>query len=158
MRLRTGSREPIQLWFRYFASPYKISHKPFKKAELSRKEVLQYRGNNAASKFKLENPERKGESLCAIRPSGCCDGIGLECYGCHPGLLEMGIPCEQQPTNSSENSQSEQRSGSFRDCFCDQSCIIFGDCWHGYDIYHNVNGCRCKHVKSKKWLLANKLF
>jgi len=80
--------------------------------------VLQYRGKNATSKFKLENPERKGESLCSIL--GCCPGVDLQCFGCHPGLLDMGIPCEKQPTST----HSPQR----RDCFCDTSCILFEDC------------------------------
>ena len=104
--------------------------------------MLQYRGKNAASKFKLETSERKGESLCTIRPSGCCQGVDLECFGCHPGLLAMGIPCEQQPIhdeyksrvmgNSSENFQSEQRRESTRDCFCDKSCVNFDDCCDDY--------------------------
>ena len=98
--------------------PGSTSYKPFKKAKLSRNEVLQYRGKNATSKFKLENPERKGESLCSIL--GCCPGVDLQCFGCHPGLLDMGIPCEKQPTST----HSPQR----RDCFCDTSCILFEDC------------------------------
>ena len=108
-------------------SPYKINRNPFAKATLSRNEVLQYRGNNAASKFKPENPvsERKGESLCSIRPLGCCDGVDLECFGCHPGLLDMGIPCSQQPTH---DEYSSSRRESTRDCYCDRSCLVFGDC------------------------------
>ena len=104
--------------------------------------MLQYRGKNAASKFKLENPERKGESLCGLRPSGCCQGVDLECFGCHPGLLAMGIACEQQPIhdeyksrilgNSLENFQAEQRRESTRDCFCDKSCVNFEDCCDDY--------------------------
>ena len=93
--------------------------------------MFQYRGKNAASKFKLENPERKGESLCGIRPTGCCQGVDLECFGCHPELLEMGIPCEQQSIHEkyqSQQFQSDQRRESARDCFCDTSCILFGDC------------------------------
>ena len=88
------------------------------KAKLSRNEVLQYRGKIAISKFKSENPERQGQSRCSIL--GCCHGVDLECFGCHPGLLAMGIPCEQQPTSTKE----PQR----RDCFCDTSCILFDDC------------------------------
>ena len=114
--------------------------------------MLQYRGKNAASKFKLENSERKGESLCGIRPTGCCQGVDLECFGCHPELLEMGIPCEQQSIheayqsrvleNSSQHLTSDQRRESTRDCYCDTSCIVFEDCcddhyecdfWDGYN-------------------------
>ena len=81
--------------------------------------MLQYRGKNAISKFQLENPARHGESRCSI--SGCCDGVDLECFGCHPGLLYIqGIPCEQQTT--------ETNATQGRDCFCDTSCIIFDDC------------------------------
>ena len=81
--------------------------------------MLQYRGKNAISKFQLENPARHGESRCSI--SGCCDGVDLECFGCHPGLLYIqGIPCEQQTT--------ETNATQGRDCFCDASCIIFDDC------------------------------
>ena len=111
-----------------------------------RNEVLQYRGNNAATKFKQENPVfvRKGESLCSMRPSGCCSGVDLECFGCHPGLLDMGIPCERQPIheeyknlrvleNSSTNFQSDQRRESTRDCFCDTSCKLFDDCCDDHD-------------------------
>ena len=63
------------------------------------------------------------------------------CFGCHPGLLDMGIPCEQQEVHDEyksvwENSYqnfytddyTEQRSESTRDCYCDVSCTIFGDC------------------------------
>ena len=95
-----------------------LTYKPFQKAKLSRNEVLQYRGKNATLKYKLENPERKGESLCSIL--GCCPGVDLQCYGCHPGLLDMGIQCNQQPIST----HSPQR----RDCFCDTSCILFEDC------------------------------
>ena len=80
--------------------------------------MLQYRGKNAASEFYFENSVRQGESLCSI--SGCCSGVDLECFGCHPGLLEMGIPCEEQPT--------ETNATVYRDCFCDTSCILFEDC------------------------------
>ena len=76
--------------------------------------MLQYRGENA----KLKNQERKGESRCYI--SGCCEGIDKQCFGCHPGLLAMGIPCEQQPTSVTETQR--------RDCFCDEICILFEDC------------------------------
>ena len=118
MRPRILSRQLIEVWPIYFVSPDKISHKPLGKAKITRNEVLQYRGKNAISKFKLENPERKGESLCSIL--GCCPGVDLQCFGCHPGLLDMGIPCEKQPTST----HSPQR----RDCFCDTSCILFEDC------------------------------
>ena len=80
--------------------------------------MLQYRGKNAASIFKLENPARLGESLCSI--SSCCQGVDLECFGCHPGLLDMEIPCEEQP--------AEINLTQYRDCFCDTSCILFEDC------------------------------
>ena len=79
--------------------------------------MLQYRGKNAKSNT-FEVPERKGESLCSIL--GCCPGVDLQCYGCHQGLLDMGIPCDQQPIST----HSPQR----RDCFCDTSCILFEDC------------------------------
>ena len=91
--------------------------------------MLQYRGNNAAS-------ERKGDSLCGLRPSGCCQGVDLTCFGCHPELLDMGIPCEQQSVHEKYQSQhsqlinlqQSQRRESTRDCFCDTSCIVFEDC------------------------------
>ena len=95
-----------------------VRKKPFDKANLSRKEVLQYRGKNAISKFKDDNQEKTGQSLCSIL--GCCSGVDLECWGCHPGLLAMGMPCEEQPT--------ETNSPLRRDCFCDASCILFEDC------------------------------
>ena len=114
-------------WGSFKSSPKNINRKPFAKATLSRNEVLQYRGNNAASKLKQENPlsERKGESLCSIRPLGCCDGVDLQCFGCHPGLLDMGIPCGQQPIH---DEYSSLRRESTRDCFCDRSCLVFDDC------------------------------
>ena len=80
--------------------------------------MLQYRGKNAISKFKNDNQEKTGQSLCSIL--GCCSGVDLECWGCHPGLLAMGMPCEEQPT--------ETNSPLRRDCFCDASCILFEDC------------------------------
>ena len=122
MRPRILSRQLIEVWPIYFVSPDKISHKPLGKAKITRNEVLQYRGKNAASKINLE---RKGESLCSIRPSGCCNGVDLECFGCHPGLLDMGIPCGQQPIH---DEYSSLRQESTRDCFCDSSCIVFDDC------------------------------
>ena len=54
--------------------------------------MLQYRGKNAISKFKNDNQEKTGQSLCSIL--GCCSGVDLECWGCHPGLLAMGMPCD----------------------------------------------------------------
>ena len=80
--------------------------------------MLQYRGKNASSKFKIENQERLGESLCSL--NGCCPNVDISCFGCNPGLLDMGIPCEEQPTAQNET--------QYRDCFCDTSCILFGDC------------------------------
>lgn len=105
-------------------------------AKLSRNEVLQYRGKNATLKYKLENPERKGESLCSIL--GCCPGVDLQCYGCHPGLLDMGIQCNQQPIST----HSPQR----RDCFCDTSCILFEDCCDDHfgacsELYNKPDSC-----------------
>ena len=60
--------------------------------------------------------------------------MNLQCFGCHPGLLEMGIPCDQQPINEEYSSeQIEQRSDLTRDCFCDYSCKLFGDCCDDHD-------------------------
>ena len=129
--------------------------------------MLQYRGNNAASKLKLE---RKGESLCGIRPSGCCNGVDLECFGCHPGLLAIGIPCGQQPIqdeykgrvleNSSENFQSEQRRESTRDCFCDKSCVNFDDCCDDYSecsSWETTENCNWPEDKPKDFKSSCKL-
>ena len=109
-----GFKEESSLYFGLNILHTLTKYKPFEKAKLSRNEVLQYRGENA----KLKNQERKGESRCSI--SGCCEGIDKQCFGCHPGLLAMGIPCEQQPTSVTETQR--------RDCFCDEICILFEDC------------------------------
>jgi len=68
---------------------------------------------------------RRGNSLCELRSTEtgiapCCDQIDLECFGCHPVLLSMGITCSQQTTSNKESDR--------RDCFCDSSCILFEDC------------------------------
>jgi len=70
---------------------------------------------------------RHGASQCSLRteqmtPGQCCPGTDLQCYGCNPNLIELGIGCEDQKI---------QKLGSDivgRDCFCDSSCIVFRDC------------------------------
>ena len=66
-------------------------------------------------------------------------GTNADSESC-PGLLDMGIPCEKQPTST----HSPQR----RDCFCDTSCILFEDCCDDHfgacaDLY-NVSWRRFK--------------
>ena len=77
----------------------------------------------------LDNNSRTGNSLCSLRETDnqCCNGASLNCYGCNPVLLELGVPCENQESAnrfSNVNSTLEQR----RDCFCDDLCITFEDC------------------------------
>ena len=74
---------------------------------------------------------RHGNSLCSIRsrdPIGqCCDGVDPECFGCNPNLLDQGLQCDDQPI-------SADGGNNFRDCFCDQSCLVFDDCCDDHPI------------------------
>lgn len=78
---------------------------------------------------------RAGTSACALRGATpveqCCDDVDLNCYGCHPTLLAMGIACIEQTVKSAEPIK--------RDCFCDSSCILFGDCCDDHEV-------TCKHL------------
>ena len=71
---------------------------------------------------------RKGNSLCSLRSDystlQCCDGVDPECYGCNLDLLIEGQACDDQPTSAEITSAGDH----FRDCFCDESCLLFGDC------------------------------
>ena len=71
----------------------------------------------------------KGTAACDIREFGgednnCCEGIVLTCFGCHPNLLALGIPCRDQDSNPVDSVPGVD----LRDCFCDSSCIKWGDC------------------------------
>ena len=45
------------------------------------------------------------------RPSEkCCEGVGLECFGCNPTLLAQGEKCEDQTTNSAYEEMSLLRN------------------------------------------------
>ena len=52
------------------------------------------------------------------------DGI---CWGCNPVLLEMGISCEDQPTEL-EMSNSNEEMAHWRDCSCNSNCILYDNC------------------------------
>ena len=48
------------------------------------------------------------------RPSEkCCEGVGLECFGCNPTLLAQGEKCEDQTTNSAYEERSLLRNFKF---------------------------------------------
>ena len=77
----------------------------------------------------LDDHSRSGSSLSSLRETDnqCCTGASLTCYGCNPFLFELGVACEDQQSvdRFSENvSNTDQR----RDCFCDNTCILFEDC------------------------------
>lgn len=71
--------------------------------------------------------ERQGSSRCNLRtddmfPGQCCPGIDLQCYGCNPKLIKLGIDCEDQAVSKVGTNIVG------RDCFCDASCTLFDDC------------------------------
>ena len=53
-----------------------------------------------ASDLLLSDDSRAGTSSCGLRgkvtSEQCCNDVDLNCYGCHPTLLAMGIACEKQ--------------------------------------------------------------
>ena len=89
-----------------------------KRAKLSR-DMKKYFDGNA----------RKGSSLCSLREkeNQCCKWASLDCYGCNPVLLELGVACDSQQS-SDRLSNSESDVGHQRDCFCDDLCVVFDDC------------------------------
>ena len=48
----------------------------------------------------ITDADRAFKSICSLRGSGpkeqCCNDVDLDCHGCNPTLLSMGIPCEDQ--------------------------------------------------------------
>ena len=59
-----------------------------------------YNQRKLASNQLLSDDERAGTSSCGLRGTDvseqCCNDVDLNCYGCHPTLLAMGIACEKQ--------------------------------------------------------------
>ena len=81
---------------------------------------------------------RQGTSLCSLRSTDpkfqCCDNVDLQCYGCNQNLLAQGEKCDDQTVSASATDK--------RDCFCDQSCIIFSDCCDDHPITCQRKGIR----------------
>ena len=81
---------------------------------------------------------RQGSSLCSLRSTDpkfqCCDNVDLQCYGCNQNLLAQGEKCDDQTVSASATDK--------RDCFCDQSCIIFSDCCDDHPITCQRKGIR----------------
>ena len=63
-----------------------------------RNDVLNAR--KIASDSLLSDDSRAGTSSCGLRGNDvseqCCNDVDLNCYGCHPTLLAMGIECDKQ--------------------------------------------------------------
>ena len=59
-----------------------------------------YNQRKLASDQLLSDDQRAGTSSCGLRGNDvseqCCNDVDLNCYGCHPTLLAMGIACEKQ--------------------------------------------------------------
>ena len=59
-----------------------------------------YNERKIASDLLLSDDSRAGTSSCGLRgkvvSEQCCNDVDLNCYGCHPTLLAMGISCEKQ--------------------------------------------------------------
>jgi len=94
-----------------------------------------YNARKTVSDSLLSDDSRAGTSSCGLRGNDvseqCCNDVDLNCYGCHPTLMAMGIACDKQTIKSTDTIK--------RDCFCDSSCILFGDCCDDHiDI--------CKHL------------
>ena len=81
---------------------------------------------------------RQGTSLCSLRSTDpkfqCCDNVDLQCYGCNQNLLAQGEKFDDQTVSASATDK--------RDCFCDQSCIIFSDCCDDHPITCQRKGIR----------------
>ena len=95
---------------------------------MKREDRILNRRRDREKKFPLgPRAERIGVSLCALRttdmgPGQCCPGVDLQCYGCNPNLLALGIQCEDQALSKLGTNIVG------RDCFCDASCQDFRDC------------------------------
>ena len=59
-----------------------------------------YNERKIASDLLLSDDSRAGTSSCGLRgkvvSEQCCNDVDLNCYGCHPTLLAMGISCDKQ--------------------------------------------------------------
>ena len=105
------------------AQKWSTTGDPFTKLE--RKRAKQSRD----MKKYFDGNARKGSSLCSLREKDnqCCKWASLDCYGCNPVLLELGVSCESQQS-ADRFSDSESDFEHRRDCFCDDLCVLFGDC------------------------------
>ena len=95
---------------------------------------------------------RQGTSLCSLRSTDpkfqCCDNVDLQCYGCNQNLLAQGEKCDDQTVSASATDK--------RDCFCDQSCIIFSDCCDDHPITCQRKGIRPVSFKMVEKQLSRK--
>ena len=105
------------------AQKWSTTGDPFKKHERKRAKVSRDMKKN------LDDNLRKGSSLCSLRAkdSQCCKWASLDCYGCNPVLLELGVACDSQQS-ADRLSKSASDVGHQRDCFCDDLCVVFDDC------------------------------
>ena len=105
------------------AQKWSTTGDPFNKHERKRAKVSRDMKKN------LDDSLRKGTSLCSLRAkdSQCCKWASLDCYGCNPVLLELGVACDSQQS-ADRLSDSESDVGNQRDCFCDDLCVLFDDC------------------------------
>ena len=120
------------------AQKWSTTGDPFNKLERKRAKLsrdMKKRFDGYARNF------RKGSSLCSLREkevvngldvvNQCCEWASLDCFGCNPVLLQLGIPCKSQP-RADRFFESESGFKHERDCFCDSSCEMFDDCCADY--------------------------
>ena len=70
-----------------------------------------YKERKIASDLLLSDDSRAGTSSCGLRgkvvSEQCCNDVDLNCYGCHPTLLAMGISCEKQTIKTTGTTDRE---------------------------------------------------
>ena len=106
------------------AQKWSTTGDPFNKLERKRAKL------SRETKKYLDENARKGSSLCSLRDkkNQCCKWASLDCFGCNPVLLELGVACESQQSDSRFPTDNESSFEHRRDCFCDDMCGRFDDC------------------------------
>ena len=134
------------------AQKWSTTGDPFNKLERKRAKL------SRDTKKYLDDNARKGSSLCSlrVRDEQCCNGVSLDCYGCNPVLLELGVSCDSQQS-ANRFSDSESDFEHRRDCFCDDLCVLFGDCCDDHrdtcdHLYLTMKGELVKYLISSKHL------
>ena len=115
---------PLFLFAFCNAQKWSTTGDPFNKLERKRAKL------SRETKKYLDDTARRGSSLCSLREKDnqCCKWASLDCFGCNPVLLELGISCDDQQSADRFPTESVSSFEHRRDCFCDDMCSTFDDC------------------------------